>query len=154
MKQKTTPLFLIGLLLLLLPTITGCDELDPDKFIYVAVSVRALVGVYDTGEDLPEMHVKMWIEKDGATKIERQFTTNEDGWTDYLTHTVQVYNQQNVVVKGNLLSTLPQNLIDKGYTVVTFDREDLSWERIRQYNGWGSTYTWNTQLNFLANYEP
>ena len=136
--------------------LSGCEEfedieLKKPNYKYVTVSVTAKVGVGPLEEKLlPDMQIEIRIEKDGAVKKTGIVTTNYAGVAPPVTHTVQLYKEQDITVTGNLLSVLPQEYIDQGYSVWTIDYQVYTWDIVNSLIDWGETTSWSPILYFTV----
>ena len=139
--------------------LSGCDEIVPkDNFIYVIVSATSRVGATSIQKefngsfykDIPGMEIDMEILKAGAIKKTESYTTNLEGDTPKMFHTVKVYKEQNVAVKAYLKSVLPQDLINEGYSVESYKYLELTWNQIYTSTDWEGTYNWYPILFFNA----
>lgn len=136
--------------------LSGCEEFDDielknPNYKYVTVSVTAKVGVGPLEEKLlPDMQIEIRIEKDGAVQKSGFVTTNNAGVTPPVTYTVQLYKEQDITVTGNLLSVLPQEYIDQGYSVWTIDYQVYTWDIVNSLVDWGETTSWSPILYFTV----
>jgi hypothetical protein len=149
------------LFLFIIMLFSGCldafleDFEESDKFIYVSVTGKAQVFYQDstTYEYFPisDMQVELEVVKAGAVKKRQIYTTNQQGIAGSIFHTVKAYNQQDVRLKGYIVSPLPQNLLDIGYDISrTFDSAIIYWPEINQNTDFGGTYHWSPKLSFYA----
>jgi len=142
---------LLACTILVFITITGCDELE-DKPDYKNVEVMTIAKVTTSDQtiQIPDMEIRLEIIKSGAVKKTSYVTTNPNGASAIVTHTVKLYKEQNVQVVGNLLSTLPQAYLDQGYTVYTYKSQTLNWQTVDQAVDWGEKYLWTPDICFTV----
>jgi len=155
-NKKIILIFII--LIFLCINLSGCEEfedaeLKPD-YKNVTVSVTAKVGIGPLEEKLlPDMQIEIQIIKAGAVKKTETVTTNYAGVTPPVTHTVQLYREQDIKVTGNLRSQLPQEYIDQGYSVWTYAYHVYTWDTVHGLIDWGETTSWSPTLYFTVTLE-
>ena len=94
------------------------------------------------------MLIEIQILKDGVEQKDCLYSTHSDGYTDICSCLVKVYKEQEVRIVGNLNSVLPQEYLEKGYSVYSYKYQTIPWSMWSDSTDWGDTRGWSCELNF------